>query len=109
MAMKLNCSTAPIIAAVVEETVRLCSPFQVFLVSSKTDSKGELTAFKLCVITDESHSPSETEAKLLINIDCPVPCDFIVYTNTDWSEYSLDDCTFAYRIDNSGVLLYGKR
>lgn len=97
----------PIIKEMADNIIKLCDPFQIFLVSKKTNSKGELTSFKLCIVVDdkyESHTDLETE--ILLNTDCPVPCDVIVYTVSDWNECLDDDCTFAYRVDNEGNLIY---
>ncbi|MBQ8569769.1 MAG: hypothetical protein IJ446_11185 [Oscillospiraceae bacterium] len=97
------------ITRVAEEAAQLCSPFQIFLVSQKSNSKGELVSFKLCAVVSDETDAAAMETKLLMNIDCDVPCDFIVYNVTDWNDCIDDDCSFAYRIDNQGVLLYGTR
>ena len=97
----------PIIKRMAEEIVEICSPFQIFLVSYKTNSKGELTSFKVCIVVDDSYiSHTDLETEILLKTDCPVPCDVIVYTVTDWNECLDDDCTFAYRVENEGNLLY---
>ena len=83
----------PIIKEMTEEIVKICNPLQIFLVSGKNNSNKY-----------ESHSDLETE--ILLKTDCPVPCDVIVYTIRDWNACVNDDCTFAYRIDNEGNLLY---
>ncbi len=96
-----------IIMEMAEDIKKICSPFQIFLVSQKTNSKGELTSFKLCIVVDdkyEHHTDLETE--ILLQTDCPVPCDVIVYTVSEWNECLDDDCTFAYRIDSEGNLIY---
>lgn len=96
-----------IIMDMAEDIKKICSPFQIFLVSQKTNSKGELTSFKLCIVVDdkyERHTDLETE--ILLQTDCPVPCDVIVYTVSEWNECLDDDCTFAYRIDSEGNLIY---
>ncbi len=98
----------PIITEMAEDIVKICSPLQIFLVSEKTNSKGELTSFKLCIVVPDrkyaSHSDLETE--ILLKTDCPVPCDIIVYNITEWNECLEDDCTFAYRIDSERNLVY---
>ena len=96
-----------IIAGIVEETVKICDPCAVYLVSKKNNSKGELTGFKLCVVIPDG-SPEQTETHLLLKTDCPVPCDFIVYTLSDWDDCATDDCSFAYRVENGGERLYVK-
>lgn len=99
----------PIIKKMTEEIVEICNPFQVFLVSSKQNSSGEITAFKICAVVDDKYNENELESKILINTDCPVPCDVIIYCVSEWNECLDDDCTFAARIDNEGVILYEQK
>lgn len=98
-----------IIAQMTEDITALCDPCMIYLVSEKKNSKGGLTGFKLCVVVPDSVSPGPLETRLLLKTDCPVPCDFIVYNLTDWNECAEDDCSFAYRVENGGELLYVKR
>ncbi|MGN0666737.1 MAG: hypothetical protein ACI4KF_09455 [Huintestinicola sp.] len=99
----------PVVKKMTEDIIRICDPFLIFYVSGKTNKKGELTGFKLCVVTDDSYTPESLETKLLLETECEIPCDFIVYNASDWNDYAEDDCSFAYRVDNGGVLLYGKK
>ncbi len=98
-----------LISGIVSRAAELCDPFMIFLVSKKNNTKGELTGFKLCIVIPDGIDPSLTERKLLLGIDCPVPCDFIVYNLEDWDEHCVDDCSFAYRVENGGEKLYVKR
>ena len=103
-------STNEIIQQITDDIVEMCSPFQVFLVSKKSNSKGILTAFKVCIIVADTYiNHRELESEILINTDCPVPCDIIVYNISEWNDCLLDDCTFAYRIDNEGEILYEQK
>ena len=103
LAMEVN----PIIMQMTEDIVKMCSPFRVFLISEKNNRKGELTSFKLCIIVADSYENRiNLEAEILINTDCPVPCDIVVYTVTEWNDCVEDDCSFAYRVDNAGEVLY---
>lgn len=96
-----------IVTEMAEEIVKLCNPFQIFLVSKKTNTKGEVTSFKLCIIVEDKYgSHRDLESELLLKTDCPIPCDIIVYTVTEWNEFVEDDCSFAYRIDSEGEVLY---
>ncbi len=96
----------PIIAKMTSEIVKICSPFQIYLVSFKLNSKGELTAFKVCIITGDSYDIVKLESDILLSTDCPVPCDIIMYHISEWNNSLEDDCTFAYRVENAGELLY---
>ena len=98
-----------IITRMTEDIIALCDPCMIYLVSEKHNSKGALTGFKVCVVVPDSVGASSLETRLLLKTDCPVPCDFIVYNITDWDEHAEDDCSFAYRVENGGELLYVKR
>lgn len=93
----------------VEDVVKLCDPALIYLVSEKKDKHGETSSFKLCVIMTVCGSPEAVETRLLLQTDCPVPCDFIVYSLDDWNDCAEDDCSFAYRVENGGEKLYVKR
>ncbi len=97
-----------IITDIVEQTVKLCSPDMIYLVSKKTNSSGQVTSFKLCIIVDDNRLPEQVETQLLLKTECSVPCDFIVYNITDWDDCAGDDCSFAYRVENGGERLYVK-
>lgn len=100
-------SVNPIIKETAEDIIKICSPLQIFLVSHKTNSKGELSSFKLCIVVSDDYSNhAELETKILLETDCPVPCDIIVYNITDWNECLDDDFSFAYRIENEGNIIY---
>ena len=93
-------NTDPIIKKMTEDIVKICDPLQIFLAT-------EVSRFKLCIVVDDSYgSHSDLESEILLKTDCPIPCDIIVYTVSNWNECLDDDFTFAYRIDNEGNLLY---
>lgn len=100
----------PIIRKMTEDIVKICDPLQIFLATAKRNSKGEVSRFKLCIVVDDSYgSHSDLESEILLKTDCPIPCDIIVYTVSDWNECLDDDFTFAHRIDNEGNLLYEQK
>ncbi len=95
-----------VISETAEKAAKLCSPFRIYLVSQKKNYKGNITSFKLCLIVPDDVDTDKCESMLLMEIDTPVPCDYIVYNVSAWNEYVYDDSAFAYRIENSGALLY---
>lgn len=99
----------PIIEQMKNDVIKICSPLQIFLISQKNNSKGELTGFKLCVIVDDKYTPRLLETEILVNTDCPVPCDVLVYNVTEWNECVQDDCSFAYKVDNAGEVIYEQK
>lgn len=104
----MSAANEPMIMDMVNKVVVLCDPIYVYLVSCKRNSANNITSFKLCAVVQDDELPESVETKLLINTDCPVPCDFIVYNITDWDECADDDCSFAYRVENGGEKLYVK-
>lgn len=102
----MDLCTDKVISQTSEKAVSICNPLKIYLVSKKTNTKGDVTSFKLCIIVSDEVDEDECESKLLMEIDTPCPCDYIIYNVSDWNEYVDDDASFAYRIDNSGVLLY---
>lgn len=96
----------PIIEQMKNDIIGICSPLQIFLISQKNNQKGDLTGFKLCVIVSDKYTPRLLETEILVNTDCPVPCDVLVYNVTEWNECVQDDCSFAYKVDNAGEVIY---
>ncbi|MCM1327870.1 MAG: hypothetical protein NC253_00380 [Ruminococcus sp.] len=99
----------PIIRKMSEEIVKICSPLQIFLATAKTNSKGELSRFKLCVVAADGYDVHSLETEILLKTDCPVPCDIIAYNISEWNECLDDDFSFAYRIENEGNLIYEQK
>lgn len=81
---------------------------QVYLISNKIDTNGELTSFKLALIVDNSvKSCSELECRLYLNIDCELPFDLVIYRQEEFDSLKNEIGTFAWKISNSGTVLYG--
>lgn len=100
----------PVIKEMTEDIVKICDPLKIFLVSYKTNSKGEVSRFKLCILVEDKYiSHSDLESEILLKTDCPVPCDIIVYTISEWNGCLDDDFTFAYRIENEGNVIYEQK
>lgn len=100
----------PIIKDMIEDIVKICDPLQIFLVSAKKNSNGDVIRFKLCVVVDDKYeNHSELESEILLKTDCPVPCDILVYNVSDWNECLDDDFSFAYRIENEGNVIYEQK
>lgn len=96
-----------------EEVERLCSaicalvqPHGVILFHQKQRLDGSLSSFKLCVIANGN--PAEIEGKIYLSTDCPLPFDVLVYSTEDWARLSKDEESFAYRILQTGSVLYGQ-
>ncbi|MDE5648765.1 MAG: hypothetical protein K2F60_05335 [Oscillospiraceae bacterium] len=81
---------------------------KVYLISNKIDTNGVLTSFKLAIIVDNSvENNSELECRLYLNIDCELPFDLVIYREDEFEKLKCEIGTFAWKISNSGMVLYG--
>lgn len=101
----MECACA--IESVVGEIVDLLSPQTIYLYNRKLNPKGELTSFKLCVISDLSDR-EQAERDIYRKVDCPIPFDILLYTPQEWEHLREDPATFASRIQQEGTVLYGQ-
>lgn len=96
-----------IIKKAAEEVAAKCSPKKIYLISQKNNIKGELLSFKLGVILHGKTEHKELEEELYLQIDCDVPFDIVLYNSDEWDELSEEPGTFAWKILNSGIVIYG--
>ena len=96
-----------LIYSVVDNIVDYCEPAKIILVSNKFNTKHELTSFKLCVIVNDVQSPAELEGELYMHTDSDIPYDIIIYNLSEWDELIEDYGTFASKVNQTGVVLYG--
>ena len=76
--------------------------------SNKINTEGELTSFKIALVVDNSiTSVSELECRLYLNIDSELPFDIVIYREEEFEELKNEIGTFAWKINNSGTVLYG--
>lgn len=91
----------------IEDIRRVCPAKLIYLISQKIDISGELLSFKLCVVAEDSiGSVSETEQRLYMQIDCGISYDLILYTVSEWERLKGDIGSFAWKINETGRLLY---
>lgn len=96
-----------VIDYVVKKIVRYTSPEKIYLISHKVNISGDLTGFKLCIIlADDSQSISETEYNLYMKIDSEIPFDLVLYKHSEWEELKDDIGSFAWKIFNTGTVVY---
>ncbi|MGN1480895.1 hypothetical protein [Porcipelethomonas sp.] len=81
---------------------------RIYLISNKINTDGELTSFKLALIVDDQvKNSSELECRLYLNIDCELPFDIVIYREEEFDSLKNEIGTFAWKINNSGTVLYG--
>lgn len=83
------------------------SPTYIYLFGSQ--ARGTATTksdIDLCVVIDTKNK-RKLITDMYCSIICDMPIDLLVYTPEEWNQ-CIDDCTsFAYKIANEGVKLYG--
>lgn len=93
-----------------EEIKKICSPSAIILISNKINTSGDLVSFKLLIIvSDNVTSTSELECEMYMKIDSDVPFDLVLYKQSEWDSLKNEIGTFAWKINNSGVYIYGQR
>lgn len=99
----------PYIKQLVDNIAEHCGELiKIYLISNKIDTNGELTSFKLALIVSNSiESSSELECRLYLNIDCELPFDLVIYREEEFDKLKCEIGTFAWKISNSGTVLYG--
>ncbi len=83
------------------------SPTYIYLFGSQ--AKGTATNksdIDLCVVID-TENKRKLIADMYCSIVCDIPIDLLVYTPEEWKECVDDNTSFAYKIANEGVKLYG--
>lgn len=92
-----------------EKLINYCKNIiKIYLISVKVDIVGELKSFKFGLIVDnEVSSTSELAGQLYFNVDCELPFDLVIYTESEFDSLKNDIGTFAWKIENSGTVLYG--
>ena len=102
-----NMDNRNIISGVCDAVVEMCEPLKVVLISKKMNPAQQITGFKLCVVLpDSTGSVSEVEARLYMQIESDAPFDLILYKESEWNDLKDDAGTFAWKIADTGTVLY---
>lgn len=93
--------------ALTNKIISLVDARAVFLFGSQASGKAkENSDVDLCVIAP-TDCKRETLSLLYLELDYEKPVDIILYTPEEWARLVEDDSSFAHKISESGVLLYG--
>lgn len=95
----------PLIQQVCNEIVDQFHPEKIILFSCKFDLEDEVTSFKLVVVAENEDGGLEHD--IYLAIDCDIPYDVVVYTPENWAQLREIPHSFANRVNQSGVVLYG--
>ena len=107
--MVIEMKDNPYIQKIIKSIAEHCNELiRIYLISNKINTYGELTSFKLALVVDNKiESVSELECKLYLNIDCDLPFDLVIYREEEFDNLKNEIGTFAWKINNSGTVLYG--
>lgn len=84
-----------------------CAPHLILLFGSR--AKGTARAdsdVDLCVVAPTSNKRALL-TELYYHVDVDRPVDFLLYTPEEWARSVADSHSFAYKLDQEGVRLYG--
>jgi hypothetical protein len=90
---------------VVSKIADLCAPDQIYLYNQRINSKNEVSSFKLCVVADVADKFA-AEHDIYLEIDSDIPFDVLIYTTQEWEELTRISTTFAYKISQTGVVVF---
>lgn len=94
------------ISAVVDQIVKMVHPLRIYLYNQRMSAAGATTGFKLCVVGEFADKGS-TERSIYLEIDSEVPFDVLLYTPLEWDDLCARSESFARRIANTGMVVYG--
>jgi len=92
---------------ITEQIVTQYSPNKIMLFGSQ--AKGRATAksdIDLCVVVD-TQNKRRLIADMYYTLESEKPVDILIYTPNEWEECVDDTTSFAYKIKEEGVALYG--
>ena len=102
---KDNFLHCPELLHVVQRIVAFVQPDVVYLYNQRINAKDEITSFKLCLVADVADK-SAAERTIYLQIDCDIPFDILLYTRAEWQDLTQNATSFAYKIQQSGTVVY---
>lgn len=91
---------------VVNQIIYNFEPQKIILFSVKQDLNGKSISFKLCIILD-CQDKFEAERDIYVNTDSEIPFDIVIYTPQEFDDYMDIEGSFANKINNTGIVVYG--
>jgi predicted nucleotidyltransferase len=89
------------------QVVAQCSPQTIWLFGSQAKGTAKANSdIDLCIIA-EAPNKRQLLTDLYHDVLSDIPIDFILYTPIEWQEAVADPQSFAYKICQEGVRLYG--
>lgn len=89
------------------QLTQLYSPDVIFLFGSQANgSATEKSDVDICIVV-ETDNKRRLLAQMYFSIDYDKPIDIVIYTPEEWKQCIEDTTSFAYKINQEGVKLYG--
>lgn len=80
-------------------------PDKIILFSQKKDLSGNVTSFKLCIVSPTDNK-GEIERSVYLQADCEIPFDLLIYTREEWEQLADEVGSFAWKLDRTGLVIY---
>lgn len=80
-------------------------PDKIILFSQKKDLSGNVTSFKLCIVSPTDNK-EEIERSVYLDADCEIPFDLLVYTRSEWEQLIGELGSFAWKLNRTGLVIY---
>lgn len=80
------------------------SPEKIIIYNKRTNLSGKVTSFKVCLVID-AEDVLQCESKIYSTVESEIPFDVLIYTPSQWDEFSKKDDCFAQKIDRTGVIV----
>ena len=94
------------ISDVVEQIIKMVDVEKIILFSKKIDLNGEISSFKICIIT-HGNDVYEYEKKIYIDVESEIPFDIVLYSSENWNKYLSEEGSFCNKVISSGSVIYG--
>ena len=101
-----NCADTECIGQVVAEIAKRIQPLRIYLYNQRKSPAGNVTGFKLCAIV-KAGDKKAAEQEVYRHVDCEVPFDVLFYTEQEWETLTGQSNSFAYKIVQMGLIVYG--
>lgn len=94
------------IKSVAQQIKKMTDVKKIMLFHTKNNVHGNLSGFKMCVITDTADKVM-LELKIYREIESDIPFDVVIYTPHEWECLSAENGTFAHKVEKTGCEIIG--
>ena len=96
------------IQEILADILACCDPLRVILYGEKVVAGSyDLKAADFCIIIEHEDKPHLLH-DLYLNVNAPIPVQFLLYNPEEWENMLMDAGSYASAIEKKGTILYGK-